>query len=110
MENFAEQIQEAAEESIVKTLKSGDWLRVAWDSKMTVAPEQLRKVYESVDMDRVAERLTQKLEGRIADAIFNNMATEVGTDVKKILSNTELREDVRSLLRNKMRATTEGLR
>ncbi len=111
MKNFVEQMQHAVEESVVKALQSGDWLKVSWESKMTVSPEQLRRVYESVDMDmdRVAERLTRKIEDRMADAIFNTMATGVGTDVKKILSNTELRENVRSLLRNKMRATTEGL-
>lgn len=107
--NFAEQVRRAAEESIVKTLKSGDWLKVGFGDRMTVTPGNLREVYQSVDMVRVGEILKVKIEQKVADAIFNNLATEVATDVKKIMSNTELREDCRAVIRDKIRQASKGL-
>lgn len=107
--NFAEQVRRAAEESIVKTLKSGDWLKVGFGDRMTVTPGNLREVYQSVDMVRVGEILKVKIEQKVADAILNNLATEVATDVKKIMSNTELREDCRAVIRDKIRQASKGL-
>ena len=107
--NFAEQVRRAAEESIVKTLKSGDWLKVGFGDRMTVTPGNLREVYQSVDMVRVGEIPKVKIEQKVADAIFNNLATEVATDVKKIMSNTELREDCRAVIRDKIRQASKGL-
>ena len=109
MKDFAEQLVQAAEESIVKTLKSGDWLKVTYGERMTVSPEQIREVYQAIDMGKVAEILKAKIEQRLADTIFNNLATEVATDVKKIMGNTELREDCRAVIRGKIRQAAEGL-
>lgn len=109
MNNFAEQVQQAAEESIIKALKSGEWLRINYANKVAVTTDQLREVYQGIDMSRVAEILKAKLEQRLADTLFNNLATEVATDVKKIMSNTELREDCRAVIRDKIRQAAEGL-
>ncbi len=76
---------------------------------MTVTPGNLREVYQSVDMVRVGEILKVKIEQKVADAILNNLATEVATDVKKIMSNTELREDCRAVIRDKIRQASKGL-
>ncbi len=110
MTGFAEQVQQAAEESIVKALKSGEWLRINYGNKVAVTSEQLREVYQGVDMVKVAGILKAKIEKRVADSIFNNLATEVATDVKKIMSNTELREDCRAVIRDKIRQAAEGLK
>ena len=109
MKDFAEQVVQAAEESILKTLKSGEWLRINYAEKVTVTSEQLREVYQSIDMSKVAEILKAKLEQRLADTLFNALATEVATDVKKIMGNTELREDCRAVIRDKIRQAARGL-
>jgi hypothetical protein len=107
--NFAEQMQRAAEESIITTLKSGEWLRINYGNKVAVTSEQLREVYQGVDMVKVAGILKDKIEKKIADSLFNALATEVATDVKKIMSNTELREDCRAVIRDKIRQAAKGL-
>jgi hypothetical protein len=109
MNNFAEQVQQAAEESIVTALKSGEWLRINYNNKVAVTAEQIREVYQSIDMSKVAEILKAKLEQRLADTLFNALATEVATDVKKIMGNTELREDCRAVIRDKIRQAAKGL-
>lgn len=110
MNNFEEQMQQAAQESIIKALKTGEWLKVGFGDRMTVTPGQLREIYQAVDMNRVGEILKNKIEQRVADSIFNNLAIEVATDVKKIMSNTELREDCRAVIRAKIRQAAEGLK
>jgi hypothetical protein len=100
---------EAAQESIIKLLESGDWLKVSWDDKLKISATELRAIFNKVDMNRVHERVLAKVEERIANAIIENMATEIGTDVKKIFCNTELREDLRSIIREKIRASNAAL-
>jgi hypothetical protein len=109
MKDFAEQVQEAAQQSVVSTLKSGEWLSLNYANKVAVTSEQLREVYQSIDMSKVAEILKAKLEHRLADTLFNALATEVATDVKKIMGNTELREDCRAVIRDKIRQAARGL-
>jgi hypothetical protein len=109
MKDFAEQMQQAAEESIVNALRSGEWLKLNYANKVDVTSGQLREVYQSIDMSRVIGILKDKLEKRIADTLFNAFATEVATDVKKIMANTELREDCRAVIRDKIRQAAKGL-
>jgi len=106
---FEDRMVEAAQESIIKLLESGDWLKVSWDDKLKISATELRAIFNKVDMNRVHERVLAKVEERIANAIIENMATEIGTDVKKIFCNTELREDLRSIIREKIRASNAAL-
>ncbi len=103
MSDFERDIQQAVQSAIVKTLASGDWLTVHWKDRFGVSPERLREVYNSVDMDKVTAIIKEKIEKRIADSLFNALATEIATDVKKIMCNTELREDCRAVIRTKLR-------
>ena len=107
--NFDEDIQQAVRDSLVKLIRSGEWLKLDYNAKLPIDTAFLRRIQGSVNMDNVLAKLTDKIEDRIADAIFNAMATEVATDVKKIMSNTELREDLRSVLRAKMRAANAAV-
>lgn len=102
--SFDEDIQQAVQHSLVKLIRSGDWLKLDYSAKVPIDTAFLRRVQNSVNLENVLAKLTDKIEDRIADAIFNAMASEIATDVKKIMSNTELREDIRSILRAKMRA------
>jgi hypothetical protein len=104
MSDFADEVQKAVQKSIIDTLAKGDWLTVEWRDKMSISQERLREIYAAVDMDKVANIVKEKVEKKLADAIFNALATEVATDVKKIMSNTELREDCRASIRLKIRA------
>ena len=106
---FEQAIANAAQRSIVGLLAKGDWLAVDYRDKVRVPPEELRGVFDAVDMDAVRLILKAKLEQKIADSIFNSMATEIANDVKQVMSNTELREDCRAYLRTKMREANDGI-
>ena len=107
---FERDVMQAVQQVIVEKLRKGDWLQVGgYGDTLKMSQERLRKVYEAVDMGTVLVLVKQRLEERIADSIINAMATEVATDVKQILCNKELREDLRAILREKMRATAAAL-
>ena len=108
--SFDEDIQQAVRDSLVKLIRSGDWLKLDYSAKLPIDATFLRRVQNSVNLDNVLAKLTENIESRIADAIFNAMATEIATDVKKIMSNTELREDVRAVLRAKIRNVAEAVK
>lgn len=100
---FDEQVLQSVQEAVLKLLRSGSWLTVDYHNQIKLPPDLIRSVYASIDMDRVKVLVKEQCEERLADAVYNSLATEVATDAKKILSNTELREDCRAYLRTKMR-------
>lgn len=106
---FDEQIQQSVQDSLLKLIRSGEWCRIDYAAKIPLGADFLRKIQAGVNMDNVMEIVTAEIEGHIADAIIRAMTTEIATDVKKIMSNTELREDLRSVLRAKMRAARDQL-
>ncbi len=80
---FEQEVQQAFRASIVKTIKAGDWCKIDYNARLPLDAAFLRKVQASVDMERVLALLTTRIEEKIADSIFNAMATEVANDTKK---------------------------
>lgn len=107
--NFDERIQQAFQDSMVKWIAAGEWLKAEWSQRVSIPQADLASIYKGIDKGRVLELVKERIEGRMADAIFNAMATEIATDVKKIMANTELREDLRAILRQHMRDAAKGV-
>lgn len=110
-DSFEGRVHRALEDSIVKMVRDGNWITADYASRVKIDAATLRGFYAAVDMERVKARVVERVEDHIADKILNSLATETATDIKQILSNKELREDVRAVLRSKIRdmvaATTE---
>ena len=106
---FAADLQQAVEQSVLAMVRKGDWLSVDYGRRIQVTPEKLRELYEGIDLRRVVAKCAERVEERLADVLFNALATEIATDVKKILSNTELREAVRAIIREKIRGAAKAL-
>lgn len=106
---FSDQALQAVEQSFLKLLRSGEWIKVGYDQKIQIDPAMLRGLYASIDMDRVKALLLPMLERQVADQIMASMATEIGSDVKKIMCNAELREDLRSVIREKIREAAKAV-
>lgn len=110
MSTFAKQVQQAVENTIVKTITEANWLQVDYAQRLRVPMAMLEECYEAIDMARVKARLVDRLEDKLADKIFNALATEIATDVKSIMSNSELRESCRAILRQHMKDAAKQLR
>jgi hypothetical protein len=107
---FEELVVQAAQNAVVALLSKGDWLKLEYADKVPISQADLRGIYAKVDMERVKALVLDKVEERIADTIIGNMAKELGTDVKQIMCNTELREDLRGMLRAKIRESKTALK
>jgi len=94
----SERIMQAVENAIVKAIVSGDGFKIPYDSKIDLSTE-LRQAYKNIDYSRVYARITELLEEELAQKIVNKIVTEMGNDIKKIMSNAEIRDDFRFLLR-----------
>lgn len=107
---FFDVMQKAMQDSLIASIKKGDWLRVEYSDRMKLDPAFLRRMHEQIDMDRVLQIVKENVEQKIADNILNAMATEVANDVKSIMSNRELREDIRAVIRSKIRMVESTLK
>jgi len=108
--SFEELVVQAAQNAVVALLSKGEWLKLEYADRVPVSQADLRGIFNAVDMDRVKALVLGKVEERIADTIIGNMAKELGTDVKQIMCNTELREDLRGTLRAKIREAKAALK
>jgi hypothetical protein len=106
---FTSRLVDQIERSVLKKIGSGEWLQIDYKDRISIDVELLKDVYASLDMGRVKSILTDKLHNHIADKILNSIAAEIATDVKQILSQKELREDVRATLREKVREVVGAL-
>lgn len=102
--NFEDRMLQALETSVIKKISEGSWLTIDWHDQIKVGAGMLRGIYDRIDMERVTGLILEKVETHLADKIFNSLATEFATDVKKIMSNSELREDCRATIRAKIRS------
>ena len=93
-----ERLQQAFEDAILKMIRSGDVLKLDYNSKIDVSNE-LRKAYERIDYTKVYARMTELFEEELAQKIVNKVITEMGTDIKNLMSNSSVREDFKFFMR-----------
>lgn len=107
--DMGERMREAMEQSLIDVIRKGDWLAMDYSNRVRLDATLVRDVYTRVDKAKVIDAVLARAEQHMADSIFSAMATEITTDVKQILSNRELREDVRAILRERIRAAAAGV-
>lgn len=100
---FEMDVMRAIRKSMIDSITKGDWVHVSHVGRPTIPASRLKSIYEQIDWVRVQAICIEEVEEMLAQKIIHSMATEVSTDVKKIMSNTELREDLRATLRDKIR-------
>jgi hypothetical protein len=96
---FEQQLTQAVQQSVLKMIREGNLVVPDYAARAKVPAAKVQELYDSVDWDRVRAIVIERVEERCADSILNNMATEMATDIKQVLSNKELREEVRSFIR-----------
>lgn len=100
----------AMTDSVVNRLADGSWLNFNYKNKVDIGAPWLREMFAAVDMEEVKRRVNEGLVQKVADYILANMATEIKTDLKKILADVELREEVRVVIRQQIRVAAHALR
>lgn len=106
---FEQRMTEAVQDALVKLVRDGSFIQPQYQNRITIDPQILREIHNSVSLERVKARVQEGVETRMADAILNAMATEFANDVKQILSQRELREDVRAVIRDRIRQAAKEI-
>jgi hypothetical protein len=106
---FEEQVAGAAQRAVIKFI--GDpstWLLPNYEGRMKVPPSWIAECWRLVDSKKVQLEVAKLIEAELAQRIFNAMATELGTDVKQVLSVQERREMIRALVRDNLDAILQA--
>lgn len=103
MENFNEKLVDLVQSKILHDLSKVDLVTVSYGDRIELPGGLLNEVYQSMDISIIKARLKENLENEMADKIANKMITEFAGDIKQIMSNRELREDLRHYARERIK-------
>lgn len=103
MVNFEERFNDLIQKKIINDISKQDLIKINYDNRYEVPYEVLKECYEKIDIEKVKEKIISRLEEEMADKIVNKMVTEFSNDIKQIMCNRELREDLRYYMRTKIK-------
>ncbi len=105
--NFERDLLAAVERVVLKKITDGAWLGVPYASTSgtpKISTEFLKGLFAKVDMGRVTSLVLAKVEERIADKLYNALATEVANDTKSLMCDTKTRDLFRDAIRARIAA------
>lgn len=105
---FEEELQKAVQQSVIKMAREGSLVLPDYAARAKIPAQRVQDLYDSINWDNVRSLVMAGIEQHVADKILNAVATEMATDVKQVLSNKELREEVRSFIRAGVRRVVEA--
>ena len=100
--NLEEKFNDLIQKKIINDISKQDFIKINYDNRYEVPYEVLKECYEKIDIEKVKEKIISRLEEEMADKIVNKMVTEFSNDIKQIMCNRELREDLRYYMRTKI--------
>ena len=98
MELDEKKITRAIEDALIKKIHAGDILTLNYQERISYAA-YLQEAYKKIDYGRVMHLITENLEEVIAEKVVNKIVTEMGTDIKELMSRAQIRDDFRYFLR-----------
>ena len=109
MDNFEEKLLDMLQKKILSDISKQELISVKYDDRIPVPENLLTEVYMSLDIEVIKKKLKERLEEEMADKIANKMITEYSNDIKQIMCNRELREELRSYMRGKIRKIADDV-
>lgn len=59
----------------------------------------IEEVWKEIDVQAIKKEVKEEIQHTIAQTIVNKMQTEIGTDVKAVMSNANVRDDFKYMMR-----------
>lgn len=109
MENFESNLIDLIQKKVITDISKLDLVKIEYRDRYEIPSSFLNEVYKSLDLEKIKAKLIENLENEMADKIANKMITEYSNDIKQIMSNRELREDLRHYAREKIRAISDKI-
>lgn len=100
--NFEKDVIEIIKRKILTDIFKTEFIKVDYSNRYSIPTSFLTSVYNSLDLENIKKKLIERLENEMADKIANKMITEYSNDIKQIMSNKELREELRNFAKSKI--------
>jgi len=97
-----QRIKEAAENAIVNLIASGNWIAPDYSNRFKLPKDFNEEVWKLVDVESIKLQMSILIERDLAEKIVAMMAAEISSDIKKVLSDSERRESIRSVVRENL--------
>jgi len=94
-----QKIEHAVETAILKEIHSGNVFTIPYANRVDISGE-FNKAHRNLDYDRIFARMGELLEEEIARKIVNKIVTEMAGDIKKLMGNPAVRDDLRFFMRS----------
>lgn len=104
-----ERIMQEVENALVKRIKDGDIITSNYNDRIDINP-LVKQAYQKIDKDRLMLKLTEGLEEMIATKLINKIVTEMGTDIKNLMSNNSVRDDFKFFLRSGVQKVLDAVK
>lgn len=99
MENFEQKLIDMVQQKLIKDIQKQELVKVDYGDRISVPKGFIEDVYASLDLEKIRKKLVENLENEMADRIANKMVTEFAGDIKSVLSNKEIREEMRQYVK-----------
>lgn len=109
MNDFNGKLIEVIQQKIIKGIANQELISINYNDRISLPKSFIQEVYDALDINKIKARLIEKLENEMADKIANKLMTEYSNDIKQIMSNQELREDLRCFARAKIKELSNSL-
>jgi hypothetical protein len=97
MKDFDEELKTAIHNRVLSQIKELPLIdRWAKGQSKSIPSDIIDKAWESIDWDLVVKTISKEMTTKVCNSIVGNLATEVGTDVKAIMSIPGVRQGLRA--------------
>ncbi len=97
--SFEDRCIETMKQRMLSQLEKTDIIMSDRGNCVKIPSSFYEKCWDLVDHDALMKKIAQNLEHELADRIVNDIATEIATDIKQLLSDKDRREIIRGKAR-----------
>ena len=105
---FETRIIESVKNAMLKQVTACQFIEYHHKNKKYVPDDIVEKAWEGLNWDFIISEVKNKLEERLINVISGNMINEAGTDAKKLLSISGVREKLRAEAYPKIKAILDN--
>jgi hypothetical protein len=109
MEVDTKRIEQAVIDGMVRLIQSGSAVTIDYNKRIDCSAELL-EAYKNINHEKVMKEVTELLEHELARKIVDKITTEMSTDIKKLMENATVREDLRFMLRKNVEDFLERIK
>lgn len=107
MSDFENDLMNSVKCAITKQITGTDFIAINYNDRMKLPDDFLARAWKLVDQENILTKLAERLELELVDRLVYQIASELATDIKQVLSVKERREEVRSLVRENIDRLTK---